>query len=370
MHRALVGLFLFAFTGVAAAQPPVAPVPSAETGPVQPDPYTGAHAADLMVTSDGAQQPVGFCQDGGGPTRYIDMRFLLLKQTGPAQKEPLILSTITSSTGEQTDTYRTGVVNTGHSLGVHVLFGQWTNHDTAYEFGGTYIDPFFYKRSFDAITVGGSNFSSGFRSTVTFLPTQASFDGIDVYYQTQHWGLESNLRRRVSENDCRWLDAIVGLRYHQIHERYFIDASPVDGARVIESYNTGNDIFGVQLGFEGDRKLIGYWSLRAAAKYVFGVDWQWQSFRGTPGEGLLTNDAVRGYHQDARFGNFADFSLAVVAKLTPNIETSLGATALLFGGIKRAADTFDFSNLDNPTLKSGQDWMALYGLQWTVKIDF
>src|SRR4029079_15269252 len=142
--------------------------------------------------------------------------------------------------------------------------------------------------------------------------------------------------------------------------------APVRAVGVQETYHTGNDIFGVQLGFEADRKICDYVSIRGVAKYVLGFNSQWQSLRGTPGAGLLTNDSVRGYDEELKFGNFRDLSIALVGKLTPNIETSFGVTTMIFGVLKRAADIFDLQNLPNPSLKPGQDWLMLYGFQWTV----
>jgi hypothetical protein len=370
MRKIFAGFMLIATTVSAAGEPPVAAVPPSAPVAMEAVPYTGAHTADLMPTPDGVVQPVAFCETAN---RYIDMRFLALKTTSAGQKEPLILKTTTSTqaAGEfNRDIYRTGVVNTTDSPGIHLLVGQWTAPDTAYEFGATYIDPFFYKRVFAAETVQGGAFSGTTTTRVTFIPTSTPLDFAYVYHKIYHWGLESNMRRRVAQDSCHWLDAILGLRYHQIHERYNIDITPVRAVGAKESYHTGNDIFGIQFGVEGDRKLCDYVSIRGVAKYMLGFNSQWQSLRGTPGAGILTTDATRGYDQDFRFGNFADLSIAIVGKLTPNIETSFGVTSLIFGGVKRAANIFDLQNVADPALKDGQDWLMLYGFQWTVKIDF
>jgi len=367
MRRLFAGFIVLSTAGPALPQPPAAPV----TEPVEAVPYSGVHSVDLRADPSGTPAPIDYRANCATPNRYIDMRFLALKTTSAGQKEPLIQrrTRVTGSTVDvELDTYRTGVVNTTDSPGIHLLIGQWTAPDTAYEFGATYIDPFFYKRIFDARTVqqGGSTTST----TVTYLPTNTPLDFAYAYYKVYHRGLETNMRRRIVKEECRWLDAIVGLRWHQIHERYNIDVAPVTGLGVQESYHTGNDIFGLQLGVEGDRSLCDYVSIRGVAKYVMGFNSQWQSFRGTPGVGLLTNDDVRGYSDDWRFGNFADLSIAVVGKLTPNIETSLGVTSMIFGGVKRAANVFDLQSEDGVQLKDGQDWLMLYGFQWTVKIDF
>ena len=367
--RSLFARCLLLATGAAALgqQPPAPP-------PLNADPYTGVHSVDMTAMANGEQAPMAYLPCPSAANRYIDMRFLSLKTTSAGQKEPLI-QTQTRVTGQaaafNVDTYRTGVVNTGDSPGIHLLIGQWSNAEDAIEIGATYIDPFFYKREFLAQTTQtGGQFGSRVTSTVDFVPTDTPLDYAHVYYKVYHWGLESNLRRRVVSDDCSWLDGILGLRYYQIHERYNIEAVPVDGNFVTESYHTGNDIFGLQIGVEADRSIAEYVSIRGVAKYVVGFDWQWQSFRGTPGESLLTTDAVRGYHDDWKFGNFADLSIAVVGKLTPNIETSLGVTSLIFGGVKRAANVLDLQGLGAPQLKDGQDWLMLYGFQWTVKIDF
>jgi hypothetical protein len=373
MRMQFANLFLLA-SAVAVQGQTVSP-PTTAVQPLTPIPtdgerFTGVHETVMTPVHDGAPA-VAFCPPSGGENRYIDMRFLALKTTSAGQKEPLILFR-TRAQGSfvdlENDLYRTGVVNTTDSPGIHLLVGQWTSPDTAYEFGATYIDPFFYKRIQEARTVQGGTFGQASISTVTFLPTGTPLDFSYVYYKVYHWGLESNMRRRVVQDECRWLDAIVGLRYHQIHERYNIDVTPVDGAGGQESYHTGNDVFGVQLGVESDRKIAEYVSIRGVAKYVLGFNSQWQRLGGTPGWSLLTSDAVRGYDQDWRFGNFGDFSIAVVGKLTPYIETSLGVTSLVFGGVKRAANIFDLQNPGN--VKDGQDWLILYGFQWTVKIDF
>jgi hypothetical protein len=370
MRKIFAGFMLFATSVSAAGEPPVAAVPSTSPVPMESSPYIGTHSADLMSLPDGAVQPVSFCET---PNRYIDMRFLALKTTSASQKEPLIFRSTSSSqvVGPiAQDTYRTGVVNTTDSPGIHLLVGRWSSQDTAYEFGATYIDPFFYKRVFDAQTIQGSAFAPATSTTVTFLPTSTPLDFAYVYYKVYHWGLESNMRRRVVHDECQWLDAILGLRYHQIHERYNIDVAPVRGVGVSEYYHTGNDIFGVQIGVEGDRKIAEYCSIRSVAKYVVGFNSQWQKLGGTTGASLLTTDAVRGNDEEMKFGNFGDLSIALVGKLTPNIETSFGVTTMIFGGVKRAADIFDLQNLGSPALKDGQDWLILYGFQWTVKIDF
>lgn len=367
MRRLFAGIISLSIAGPALSQPPAPPAVES-AGAV---PFSGVHAVDMTAAPNGAPAPMIYRDNRGSPNRYIDMRFLSLKTTTASQKEPLIQrrTRVTGSTVDvELDTYRTGVVNTGDQPGIHLLIGQWTDSDTAYELGATYINPFFYKRIFDALTVqqGGSTTST----TVTYLPTDAPLDFAYVYYKTYHWGLESNMRRRFVQDECQWIDAILGLRYHQIHERYNIDVAPVQGVGVQESYHTGNDIFGVQLGLEADRSLCDYVSIRGVAKYVLGFNSQWRSFRGTPGASLLTDDASRGYQDDWKFGNFADLSIAVVGKLTPNIETSFGVTSLIFGGVERAANNFDLFPLDGVQLKDGQDWLMLYGFQWTVKIDF
>src|SRR4051812_46057113 len=125
------GWLFLAATAVGRAEPPAAaPVQPRQAEPLAPiptagTPFTGPHAADLVMGPGAEPQPVSFCQTDACADRYVDLRFLFLYPTSPVRKEPLIQFTSTSSTGVQTDTYRTGVVNTHESTGLHFLSGIW-----------------------------------------------------------------------------------------------------------------------------------------------------------------------------------------------------------------------------------------------------
>jgi hypothetical protein len=350
-----------------------------------PPPFTGAHTTDVhgaiqppmaidlpaesSATGGLACGPCASC----GAFRYIDVEFVSLKQNSPSHKELLIVLGQSDNNGPPfvADEYRTGTVNTHFAPGVKVKFGRWLCDDLAVEAGFFVLDEFFYKREYLAITSSGGTFGGSTSLTVTFAPTNTSLDWTKIYNVVEHWGLETNLRRKFVDNCRISATGVLGLRYHQIHERFNIDFAPVRATGFNESFDSGNDIVGLQFGAQTDWKMNRFVAVRGKAAYVFGLNFQWDSIKGpAPGSGALTGANNLGYHDDIRLGNFADLSLGVAAQLTPCIETSIGFAYLAFGGVRRSANLLDLQNIGNPELKGGQDWLSLYGLTISCKVDF
>ena len=361
------------FVGLAAAMAPqVGSAQDASAAIIgEPPPFSGAHSTE-WIDRGGAMAGTAIAAPGvADSTRnYIGLDLLYLKQDSAEDKIPLFELI---SNGVSADQYRLGATNTNFMPGFRWVLGRHASESTSFEVGGMYVHPFFYKRTYDSITTTGGSFGGPVTNQTVFLPNPTNLQHTHVSHRVGHYGFEGNAKLCLLANDRLTVDGIAGLRFHRIFERMFIDVQRrADGPTANESFHSGNCLFGPQIGARAQWQLVEYLALRGDFRYMFGWNWQSLDIGGPESGGFFTGPTNIGSFEKTRFGDILDFGVHAVAQLTPNIDFTIGFTALYFGTVQRSPNSVQplFVGLAEPVAEMPDDSLWLYGVQAGITIQY
>lgn len=203
-------------------------------------------------------------------------------------------------------------------------------------------------------------------SQLVALPGLAT-GGAAVTYDSQVWGAEANVRRRLTGTACTRLDLLAGFRYLNVNEDLRITETfsrvagsntaigdpTAAGGVVFDRFRTENHFFGGQVGLQGEVRR-GRWYTNLAGKVGLGTVFQTVEITGgqslnlfgggtaTTAGGLL---AVPG----ANLGTFTRNKFAVVPEvqfqvgyhLTPYWRLFVGYNFLYLSDVLRPGDQID-----------------------------
>ena len=325
-------------------------------------PFTGDHVTLNRAPAAAPNAATTIVEGAAGPAanNYLNLEFLVWKATGPRNKFPLFQLAETG-TLQPLDTYRAGTFGSRPSAGFRGTWGRWADADHAGEVVFLWLDDYFYRREHAGFTTTG--LFGGTSTVVQFVPANQTIDRYRVRYRLENVGVEANWRTtRAPGND--WL---AGLRYHNLNERfsytYDLPATTAPAAAAAR---------GLQLGGDRTWALAEHIYLRANLKGMLALNLQGARIGGSSGsQGLLTSDSNRGYEERFQVSTLVDFGLSVVGHLAPNLQASVGAGGMYFGGVVRGANLIDQGHLGGAfTRRLSNDDLLLFGLICSLKFDY
>jgi hypothetical protein len=189
---------------------------------------------------------------------------------------------------------------------------------------------------------------------------------VNVNLSSRLWGAEANLRTRLCDCPCWYLDLIGGFRFLGLDENLDItetltriDLDPPVGILVNDRFETRNRFYAAQVGLEGEWRR-GPWFVNLKGKLALGNVHQTVYIQGdttvndplagglqtSPG-GLLTAPTNIGRYDRNRFAVLPEVGINLGYHLTEGLRIFLGYNVLYLSNVVRPENTIDF--VVNPT---------------------
>lgn len=208
----------------------------------------------------------------------------------------------------------------------------------------------------------------------TEIVAQAGTPGmITVNSNTNFWGLEANLRRKICCHPGYWLDGIIGFRHFELQDTIDItenigafrdinaNGTSFGSATVYDSFGTRNTFNGAQVGLETEWRFRPRLTLGSSFKVAVGSVHQVVNINGAttltnasfsngtvianqtqPG-GLLAQSTNIGQQSTDRFAFMPEFGIKLGIDLTPHWRFYAGYNIMYLSNVVRAGDQIDLN---------------------------